>query len=388
MLCVQEEGRSPAHYSFGYQRATLLGGFFNGVFLLALGLSVLLQSIERFVELEEVRNPKTVLIVGGVGLALNILSMAFVHEHHGHGHEHSHSQSHSHSDSHSHEHKHAHSHTPGTTTDSPDLNFPETSTTKGISSAIEATLNVIPVQDEHADHHHSKAVQVLKKHRDFGMLGVFLHLVGDAINNIGVMISAVIIWQTTSPSRFYADPAISLFIAFSIILTALPLIRRSGRILLDSAPAELDIAGVEKDIVAIPGILDAHDLHVWSLTQKKRIASVHVATSEDSIQSFMAAAQKVRECLHHWSIHSVTIQPEYVDPLRAAHEATRSISSPSTPALSFTVLSTPPDTDHDGEIEEDTPPSNNVTEVMKLKQRRCQLRCPPSSSCENLICCS
>lgn len=56
-----------------------LGAFFNGVFLLALALSILLQSIERFVHVEEVQSPKLVLITGGVGLALNILSAIVVH---------------------------------------------------------------------------------------------------------------------------------------------------------------------------------------------------------------------------------------------------------------------------------------------------------------------
>jgi zinc transporter 1 len=58
---------------------SLQGAFFNGVFLLALGLSIFLQSIERFFHLEIVTSPKLILIIGGVGLALNILSAAFVH---------------------------------------------------------------------------------------------------------------------------------------------------------------------------------------------------------------------------------------------------------------------------------------------------------------------
>jgi zinc transporter 1 len=51
------------------------------------------------------------------------------------------------------------------------------------------------------------------------MLGVLVHVLGDAINNVGVIISAVIIWKTTSEKRFYADPAMSMFISIMILAT-------------------------------------------------------------------------------------------------------------------------------------------------------------------------
>lgn len=55
------------------------GAFFNGVFLLALALSIFLQSIERFVHVEPVNNPLQVLIIGSIGLFLNICSALVVH---------------------------------------------------------------------------------------------------------------------------------------------------------------------------------------------------------------------------------------------------------------------------------------------------------------------
>lgn len=83
---VSERKTSPQDLSFGWARAQLLGSFFNGAFLLALGLSILLQSIERFIFIEHVSNPKLVLIVGCVGLTLNLISALFLHEHdHDHG---------------------------------------------------------------------------------------------------------------------------------------------------------------------------------------------------------------------------------------------------------------------------------------------------------------
>jgi solute carrier family 30 (zinc transporter), member 1 len=80
------------------------------------------------------------------------------------------------------------------------------------------------------------------------MLGVLVHVIGDAINNLGVIVAAIAIWKAESDARFYADPAVSLFIAIMIIITAIPVVKHSGHILLESAPAGLSIDDVRHDI--------------------------------------------------------------------------------------------------------------------------------------------
>lgn len=59
------------------------------------------------------------------------------------------------------------------------------------------------------------------------MLGVLIHVLGDAANNVGVIIAALIMWLAASPARYYADPAISMAIAMVILATAIPLGWRS-----------------------------------------------------------------------------------------------------------------------------------------------------------------
>ncbi|KAJ0118049.1 cation diffusion facilitator family metal ion [Diaporthe amygdali] len=61
-VIISERARSPRELSFGWQRARLLGAFFNGVFLLALGISIFLQSIERFISIERIEDPRLVMI--------------------------------------------------------------------------------------------------------------------------------------------------------------------------------------------------------------------------------------------------------------------------------------------------------------------------------------
>lgn len=99
MFYQASEGNDPPLYlSYGYQRATLLGAFFNGVFLLALGVSIFLQAIDRFVSLHStyhtlialipiaddvltivVDKPQLMLITGCVGFALNVVSITILH---------------------------------------------------------------------------------------------------------------------------------------------------------------------------------------------------------------------------------------------------------------------------------------------------------------------
>ncbi|KAF2019779.1 cation efflux protein/ zinc transporter-like protein [Aaosphaeria arxii CBS 175.79] len=289
---VTERKESPQDLSFGWARAQLLGAFFNGAFLLALGLSIFVQSIERFISIERVEQPKIVLIVGCIGLTLNIISALFLHEHdHGHGHSHGHGHDHDHA--HADHPRHSHS------IEEADIQS-EGGELKRHSSA-----------EDHASHNH--ATIVLKPQGiDLGILGVLIHLVGDAINNIGVIIAALIIWLTKSEGRFYADPAVSTWIAIMILLSAVPLTKRSGRLLLQSAPPGIKIDDIKHDLESLPGVKGVHELHVWQLDQKKAIASAHVVVDEESLKTFMQKAQTFSECLHAYGIHSATLQPELV----------------------------------------------------------------------------
>ncbi|KAM0247739.1 hypothetical protein ACHAQJ_009724 [Trichoderma viride] len=152
------------------------------------------------------------------------------------------------------------------------------------------------------------------------MFGVLIHVVGDAINNIGVITSALIIWKADGEGRYYADPAIGVFISVMIFLTAWPLTTRSGRILLQVAPNEINLEDVKHDIEMIPGVESVHELHIWRLDQRKSIASAHVVVDGRTVKSFTDKAKVIMECLHAYGIHSATLQPE-VQPALSEPEA-------------------------------------------------------------------
>ncbi|KAJ2934847.1 hypothetical protein H1R20_g2252, partial [Candolleomyces eurysporus] len=104
---------------------------------------------------------------------------------------------------------------------------------------------------QHALHNHTVDPPLATREANLGLVGVLVHVLGDAVNNIGVIIVAIIIWKVESSGKYYADPAMSLVISLVIFGSALPLTLRSGRILLESTPLHLDLAKVKEDLVTV-----------------------------------------------------------------------------------------------------------------------------------------
>ena len=176
-----------------------------------------------------------------------------------------------------------------------------------------------PKKDCHTDHKHNKPKEETKgghgHSHDLNMRGVFLHVLGDALGNIGVIASALIIWLTDYSWRHYSDPAISLVITVIILGSAIPLCRAAARILLQAVPAGLSIDDIKDDITELDGIVSCHHVHVWQLSDTKLVASLHVQVAFDfkgnGSARYMALAREIRQCLHEYGIHSSTIQPEF-----------------------------------------------------------------------------
>lgn len=175
----------------------------------------------------------------------------------------------------------------------------------------------------HVDHHHTQPGAGGgsgkgghgHSHGDLNMRGVFLHVMGDALGNIGVIASALFIWLTTYSWRYYVDPGISLLITAIILTSAFPLCKAASRILLQAVPVGLSVKEIKADIKRLPGIVDCHHMHVWQLSDTKIVASLHIQVNCEvegtGSASYMHLARQVRACLHGFGIHSSTIQPEF-----------------------------------------------------------------------------
>ncbi|KAI0639769.1 cation efflux protein [Trametes polyzona] len=155
-------------------------------------------------------------------------------------------------------------------------------------------------------------------HGSMNMRALVLHVIGDALGNVGVIATGLVIWLSTWSWKYYFDPMISLVITVIIFSSALPLVRSTAFILLQGVPATISLEEVRDAILAVDGVLSVHELHVWQLSENKIVASVHVMASRK--HDFMPVAAQIRKALHDRGIHSSTIQPEYHPPRNAPRE--------------------------------------------------------------------
>lgn len=173
---------------------------------------------------------------------------------------------------------------------------------------------------------------------------------GDALGNIGVIVSALIIWLTDYEWRFYVDPGISLVITLIILASAIPLCKAASRILLQAVPPGMSIDHIKEDIEGLPGILGSHHLHVWQLSDTKIVASIHIQVDTEikgeGSERYMNLARQVRRCLHAYGIHSSTIQPEFSPDPEAEEtqnqtQASSSSADPNPPSRAASLRSDP-----------------------------------------------
>ncbi|KAG7700597.1 hypothetical protein KL951_000712 [Ogataea haglerorum] len=284
---VAKTKEADAKFTYGWQRAEILGALINAVFLLALCFTIFIEAIQRFVAPQNVTNAKLILVVGACGLLSNLVGLFLFHEH-----------GHSHGELGGHSHAH-HEEEPSEDSD------------------IEHMLPQVVVNnweydspDGHKTHNHEINKRSKKASKSLNMQGVFLHVMGDALGNIGVMATALFIWLTDYSWRFYADPFISLVITCIIFSSALPLCKSSSRILLQGTPLSIDSELVMDDILKVYGVISVHDFHIWNLTERLLICSLHVDLSV-SPEEFLDVAATIKQCLHAYGIHSATIQPEF-----------------------------------------------------------------------------
>lgn len=152
------------------------------------------------------------------------------------------------------------------------------------------------------------SLRLLKSGADesINVRGAYFEVLGDALGSIGVIIAAVIIMTT---GWWYADPITAMAMALFILPRAARLGRDALRILLQTAPPHIDIASVDRRLRTLGGVVDVHDLHIWTLTSGMEVASAHLTLSRDSDGA--AVLNKASECLQdEYGIEHATLQIE------------------------------------------------------------------------------
>ncbi len=153
---------------------------------------------------------------------------------------------------------------------------------------------------------------------DLNLEGVLRHSAADALGSLGVVVSAVVVlttgWQ-------YADPIAGLVIGVLVLLGSWGLVRDAFDVLMEAAPAGLDVQEVGRAMAAVPGVREVHDLHVWTVTAGFPALAAHVRTDPcedmDEIRSRVEAVLHERFEIHHTTLQMMAEQLLSIEDRRA-----------------------------------------------------------------------
>ena len=138
--------------------------------------------------------------------------------------------------------------------------------------------------------------------------GAYLEVVSDLVGSLGVIAAAVVIGIT---DWAWVDPTVGVAIGLFILPRAWRLGAQALRVLVQAAPPGFDMAGLEADLRGVAGVVDVHDLHVWTLTSEMEVASVHlmVCDGTDSHAVLDRAREIMREG-HGISHATLQVEPD------------------------------------------------------------------------------
>ncbi|MBZ5604710.1 MAG: cation diffusion facilitator family transporter [Acidobacteriia bacterium] len=145
---------------------------------------------------------------------------------------------------------------------------------------------------------------------DLNLRAAWLHMMGDAASSAAIILGAIAIRYT---GWLAIDPVLSILIGAGIVWSAWGIIRDSLNILLEGLPKGLQLTDVAREMGAIQGVIDVHDLHIWSLGSDAHALSCHVLI-EDMPPS---SSDSILRCINtvlcdRFAIHHTTIQFEHI----------------------------------------------------------------------------
>ncbi|KAG1964776.1 zinc transporter 1a [Pimephales promelas] len=344
-----EQTQSTNKNTFGWIRAEVMGALVNAVFLTALCFTIILEAIERFTEPHEIDRPDVVIGVGAAGLLVNLLGLCLFHGHAGgggHGHSHGGHKKHKNGkvrrcetleDSRSTGEET--NNLVGNHNNSPNGVNPERKSEMCNSDNVDLQFNGSAPYEE-LENGHDSASQL-------NMRGVFLHVLGDALGSVIVVINAIIfifVWtpceegtvcenpcvghycadhslnissagtnvtSTAGPCWvLYLDPTLCIIMVCILLYTTYPLLKESALILLQTVPKQIDMHQLNSRLRDLDGVLAVHELHIWQLAGSRIIATAHIKCQDPT--SYMDVAKRIKDFFHNEGIHATTIQPEFV----------------------------------------------------------------------------
>ncbi|XP_023394482.2 calcium/manganese antiporter SLC30A10 isoform X1 [Loxodonta africana] len=315
-----------AQATYGYARAEVVGALSNAVFLTALCFTIFVEAILRLARPERIDDPELVLIVGALGLAVNLVGLLIFQDcaawfaSCGRGRRRRRQQQ---------------SRAEGGAFGGPQgaQSRPQAATPTAPHADSAVTLRVAPAERKeekgatvfsnvagdtlNTQNEPEETVKTKKKSEALNIRGVLLHVMGDALGSVVVVITAIIFYvrplKTEDPCNWqcYIDPSLTVIMVIIILSSAFPLIKETASILLQMVPKGVNVEELMSKLSSVHGVSSVHELHIWELISGKIIATLHIKYQKG--KGYEDANVKIREIFHNAGIHSVTIQFENVD---------------------------------------------------------------------------
>ncbi|KAF7710864.1 zinc transporter 10-like [Silurus meridionalis] len=277
---VRRHSSSP-RCTYGLVRVEVLGALANAVFLAAVRFSVSAQALERLAQPEPIDKPELVLVVGSIGLCINVVGL---------------------------------------------LVFQDWRCLRRKKGRM-ARRHSEPKSDMDTETGvHERDLDEEDEFEDEGhhlnIRGVLLHMLNDALGSVVVVVTSALfyVWpkEPDAPCNWqcYVDPSLTLLMVAIIMPSAIPLARETASILLQIIPRDMPFNRVLQEVCSLPGVLSIHDAHLWELTKSRYVASMHVRVSAElhsSLSGIKILHEQIRSALHHVGIHSATVQLEFGD---------------------------------------------------------------------------
>ncbi|KAI8092194.1 cation efflux protein [Gilbertella persicaria] len=232
-------------HTYGFHRAEVISALVSVLTIWVLTGFLVLEAIER-IRAPQVIDARLMCITATIGVLVNIVLAFVLGGHHHHHHHHDH-----HEESHTHHHK--------------DVNI--------------------------------------------NLRAAALHVIGDLLASIGVLISSIIL--IFKPEYTIVDPICTFVFSIIVLYTTYYLVKDSIAVLMEGAPGHIQPESVENSLLKIPGVTAVHDLHIWTLSPGKSSLTAHITVSHEKKKYYddiLAHSQQV--ICDTYGIHHSTLQIE------------------------------------------------------------------------------
>jgi cobalt-zinc-cadmium efflux system protein len=149
---------------------------------------------------------------------------------------------------------------------------------------------------------------LVRGRNDLNLRSILVHNFGDALSNVAIIIGAVVIgWMGWR----WLDPVLGLAIGLLVLWSSIGILRESAHVLLEGRPKEMGIEEVARAILKVEGVMEVHDVHVWSLGGEEIAMSCHARVTDMHMDKCESVLDSIRYLMNEkFSIGHVTVQLE------------------------------------------------------------------------------